>query len=64
MSIEADVRKELSEIRKELHMIKESMPDKGMFLTAEETKLLHESHENESKGKLISGEDLLKELSK
>ena len=53
---------ELKDIRKELKIIKENMPDKDMFLTAEEERLLAESYENEKKGKLISSKDLRKEI--
>lgn len=38
------------------------MPDKDIFLTASEERLLEESYENENKGALISGKDLRKEI--
>ena len=38
------------------------MPDKDMFLTAGEERLLKESYEDEKKGALISGKDLRKEI--
>lgn len=63
--MEVDIRpimEELKGIRAELHEIKESMPDKDMFLTAEEDSLLEESYKNEKEGKLISSKDLKKEL--
>ena len=53
---------ELKLVRKELHEIKQAMPDKEMFLTAEESKLLEESYRNEREGKLISSRDIRKEL--
>ena len=56
------ILKELKEIRTDIKTIKENMPDKDMFLTAEEERLLEESYENEKKGKLISGEKLRKEI--
>jgi len=56
------ILKELGEIKLEIKEIKETMPDKEMFLTAEEAKLLEESYANESKGELISSENLKKEL--
>jgi hypothetical protein len=56
------IMQELNFIKKELNDIKESMPDKDMFLTAEESLLLKKSFENEKKGKLKSSKDLRKEL--
>ena len=53
---------ELRQIRVEIEFIKESMPDKEMFLTIEEEKLLEKSYVNEKKGKLISSKGLRKEL--
>jgi Skp family chaperone for outer membrane proteins len=53
---------ELKIIRKEIEDIREAMPDKDMFLTAEETKLLKESYENEKEGKLVSARALRKDL--
>ncbi len=57
-----DVMKELKIIRSELHTIRETMPDKDMFLTAEENRLLQESYQNEKEGKLLSSAELRKEL--
>jgi len=57
-----EILNQLKEIRIDLEFIKESMPDKDMFLTAEEEKLLEESFANEKKGELISSENLRKEL--
>jgi len=42
--------------------MRKMMPDKEMFLTAEEEKLLEKSYINEEKGKLVSSGDLRKEL--
>ena len=53
---------ELKAIKAELDYIKENMPDKEMFLTLEEKKLLEESYRNEKKGKLISSKNLKKQL--
>ena len=53
---------DLNEIKSEIHDIKVNMPDKDIFLSSEEAKLLEESYENEKKGKLTSSNDLRKEL--
>lgn len=53
---------ELREIKIDIKIIKESMPKKDMFLTAEEKELLEESFANEQRGELISGQALRKEL--
>lgn len=58
----AAILKELKTIRKELQEIKETIPDKEMFLTTEETKLLMDSYEHEKEGKLVSSKDLKREL--
>jgi len=63
--MEADitsVMKELKLIKHELEEIKENMPDREMFLTADETCLLHESFASENKGELKSTRDLMREL--
>ena len=60
--INKQVLEELKEIRKELKVIKETIPDKDMFLTAEEEKLLEESYIDEKNEDLISDEDLRKEI--
>lgn len=57
-----DVMEELKLIKSELHTIREIMPDKDMFLTADESQLLQESHKNEKEGKLLSSTELRKEL--
>ncbi len=53
---------ELKRIRIDIEFIKEAMPDKEMFLTAKEERLLEESYVNEEKGELISSEDLRKKI--
>jgi len=53
---------DLTFIKSELAKIKEDMPSKDMFLTAEESKLLKESYANEKKGKIASSKDLRKSL--
>ncbi len=57
-----EVLKELKDIKEDIRMIKENMPDKEMFLTIEEEKLLEQSYTNEQKGGLISSKDMRKEL--
>ncbi|MFA5796506.1 MAG: hypothetical protein WC916_00525 [Candidatus Woesearchaeota archaeon] len=53
---------DLTFIRSEITKIKESMPNKEMFLTSEESKLLAESLLNEKSGKLVSSKNLRKSL--
>lgn len=53
---------EIKAIKIEIKMLREILPDKDMFLTAEESRLLSESYENEKKGKLISSKALRKKL--
>lgn len=55
---------ELKIIKEELTQIKASIPNKDMFLTSDEVKLLEESYQHEKEGKLISDKELRKELSK
>ena len=57
-----EILKELREIRIEIKSIKENMPNRDMFLTAEEERLLEESYENEKKGELVSSIELRKKL--
>jgi hypothetical protein len=57
-----EIRDELKLIRQELSDIKRTMPDKDMFLNAEEARLLNESIQHEHEGTLTSGKDLRKEL--
>jgi hypothetical protein len=58
----SEIMEELRAIREEISQMREEMPDKDMFLTAEESRLLHESHENEKCQKLVSSKDLRKKL--
>ena len=53
---------ELRNIREEIEYIKNNMPDKEMFLDAEEKQLLQDSYKHEKEGKLISSKDLKKKL--
>ena len=53
---------ELKVIKSELNYIKTNMPNRDMFLTSEERKLLEESYKNEKKSKLIYSKDLKKQL--
>ena len=48
------------EIKKDIKIIMENMPDKDMFLTSEEKGLLEESYNNERNKKLVSGKSLRK----
>ena len=63
--MEADIRRiieDLNLIKDELHQIKQNMPDKDMFLTPDESKMLSQSRINERKKKLTSSKDLRKKL--
>ena len=51
---------EIREIKRDIKIIMENMPDKDMFLTSEEEKLLEESYNNERSKNLVSGKDLRK----
>ena len=53
---------ELRNLREEIEYIKNNMPNKEMFLSAEEKKLLQKSYNHEKEGKLISSKDLKKKL--
>ena len=53
---------QLKSIQLELDYIKEHMVDKDMFLDQEELNLLQQSFKNEKEGKLISHEELEREL--
>jgi len=57
-----EILNQLKEIRIDINFIKESMPDKEMFLTTEEERLLEESYINEKNSELTSNENLRKEL--
>ena len=51
---------EVREIKKDIKIIMQNMPDKDMFLTSEEKGLLEESYNNERNKKLVSGKILRK----
>jgi len=53
---------ELKSIKQELGYIKEHMVDRDMFLDQEEMQLLQESLKDKKEGKLISHEELEREL--
>ncbi len=53
---------ELRLLRQEISEMKKAMPDKEMFLCAEESRLLEESRKREKQGKLISSKDMRKEI--
>ena len=52
----------LNKIELELEFIKESMPNKDMFLDSEEKGLLEKSYENEKEGLLASAKEARKRL--
>ena len=56
------VEEELAGIRNELKIIRETMPDKDMFLNAEESKLLAESISGKTRP--VSSAALRKQLSR
>ena len=51
---------EVREIKRDIKIIMENMPDKDMFLTSEEEVLLEESYNSERNKKLVSGKILRK----
>lgn len=53
---------DLKSIKQELDYIKEHMVDRDMFLDQEEMQLLQESFKDKKEGKLISHEELEREL--
>ena len=57
-----EVLKELKAIRKDLRSLRNALPEKDIFLTAEEKKLLEESYANEKAGRLMSSRALRREL--
>jgi hypothetical protein len=57
-----EILNELKGIRIDINFIKQNMPDKDMFLDAEEKELLKESLQNEKEGKLLSALSLRKSL--
>ncbi len=60
--IEKRILKELSEIKKELKIMKKQLMDLDIFLTEEEHKLVNESIKHEKEGKLITLDSVLKKL--
>ena len=57
-----EILNRLKRIEIEIEYIKEKMPDKEIFLTAEEKNLLKESYENEEKELLVKSKDARKHL--
>jgi len=55
-----EILNKLNKIEIEIEFIKESMPNKNMFLTSEEKELLLESYENEKNGQLVSAKEVRK----
>ncbi|MFH0875079.1 MAG: hypothetical protein V1859_04015 [archaeon] len=51
---------DLTFIKNEISDIKRNMPDKEMFLTSDESKLLEQSFISENEGKLTSIKDIRK----
>ena len=51
---------EIREIKRDIKIIIENMPDKDIFLTFEEERLLEESYNSERNKKLVSGKSLRK----
>ena len=60
--MENQLLQELKEIRRDIKVIIENMPDKDMFLTSEEEILVEESYTNEKNKQLISSQSLRKQL--
>ncbi len=63
--MEDEIREVLNELRTikiDIQFIKQNMPDKEMFLTAGEERLLEESHVNEKNKELVSSQTLRKNL--
>jgi len=52
----------LAKLQADMNYIKGNMPNKEMFLDAEEKTLLEESYENEKKGLLVSAKEVRKQL--
>lgn len=57
-----EILEEIKTIKVELAYIKEHMPDKELFLTSEEKRLLEEGYKNEKEGRTISSAELRKKL--
>ena len=57
-----EILNKLRKIEIDIEYIKETMPDKEIFLTTEEKELLEESYENEKKGLLVKSKDARKKF--
>ena len=57
-----EILNKLRKIEIDIEYIKETMPDKEIFLTTEEKELLEESYENEKKGLLVKSKDARKQF--
>ncbi len=57
-----DIKQELVLIRRELKTIREEIPDRDMFLAAEESELLDASYKHEKENLLVSSESLRNEF--
>ncbi len=55
-----EILNKLNKIEIEIEFIKESMPNKDMFLTSEEKELLLESYKDEKNGRLVSAKEARK----
>ncbi|HIH25727.1 hypothetical protein J4476_03410 [Candidatus Woesearchaeota archaeon] len=62
MTAETNILQELKVIKAELKIIREYMVDVDSIMTEEDYKALEESREEKRKGKLITSEQLKKEL--
>jgi len=56
------IAEDLNEIKKVLAKLQKSIPDKDMFLTAEESLLVQQSYANEKERKLIPASEVDKIL--
>ena len=63
MENDTEILDQLKKISIDIKIIKENMPDKEMFLTIEEEKLLVDSFENQKRGSLKGSVDLRREIS-
>jgi len=57
-----EILAKLAKLQADMNYIKGNMPNKEMFLDAEEKTLLEESYENEKKGLLVSAKEVRKQL--
>ena len=57
-----EILNKLRKIEIDIEYIKETMPDREMFLTIEEKELLGKSYENEKKGLLMKSKDVRKQF--